>query len=176
MKTLIAVVIFSLPALAAEHALAVAAVKAACGPEDVQFSVQSSGIQQRAPQPEPGKALVYVVEQYDRAENEFLFRPTVRVGLDGSWVGANRSTSYLFFPIEPGDHHLCADWQSTPRWIGEKISLTSIRVESGQTYYVRARILEGGSHVYTLDLEQINPDQGRLLVATSPLSDYRQKK
>jgi len=57
------------------------------------------------------------------------------------------------------------------------MSLTSLRAEPGQTYYLRARFLpvEWG-FPYRLDLEKIDPDQGRFLVSTSPLSDYQTKK
>jgi hypothetical protein len=180
MKTLLAAVLVALPAVAADLP-AVAPVKAACGPDNVKFNASPIGGQPAA-QPEAGKALVYVVEELFRPADE-LITPTVRVGVDGSWVGANYGTSYLFFSVEPGEHHLCADWQSAPRWIGEKVSLTSIKVEADRTYYVRARVLDQGKHglldegsSVVLDLEQINSDEGQLLVATSPLSGYRQKK
>ena len=76
-------------------------MKAACGPDDAKFNASPSG-RQSAVQPEAGKSLVYVVEQHESPRNA-LVTPTVRVGLDVSWVGANYGTSYLFFPIEPGE-------------------------------------------------------------------------
>jgi hypothetical protein len=154
-------------------------VSAACGSDDVMFSVKSSATQQPAPQPEHGRALVYVLEQWEtKWDNElpptgFLQgKPTVRVALDGSWVGANRGASYFFFPVEPGEHHLCADWQSAPpSVVGRKLALSNLRAEPGQTYYLRARFVEGAriyqhpqtnsETVLSLCLEQINPDQGR---------------
>jgi len=173
MKTLSVMIFFSWSAFAGDPA-AIDALKIACGSDAVKFNVRSS--EGRPPaQPEPGKALVYVVEQYERPGNE-LGTPTVRVGLDGAWVGANRGTSHLFFPIEAGEHHLCSDWQSAPFWIGARVSLTSLTAEPGQTYYFRARVMESSPSVWTLDLDPVNSDEGRLLVGTSPLSDYRQKK
>jgi hypothetical protein len=143
MKTLVVAVLVSLPALAGEQGSAVAAARAACGPADVKFNVTSSG-QQLTAQSEPGKALVYVVEQFDKPENE-LVTPTLRVGLDGAWVGATYGTSYLFFSVEPGEHHLCSDWQSLPplRLINHlPPSLANLTAESGRIYYFRARIIE----------------------------------
>jgi hypothetical protein len=174
MKTLSVVIFFSLSVFAGDPT-AVDAVKIACGPDAVKFNVRSSEGQLPAPPPVPGKALVYVVEKYERPGNE-LGTPTLRVGLDGSWVGANRGTSHLFFPVEAGEHHLCSDWQSAPFWIGARVSLTSLTAEPGQTYYFRARVMESSPSVWILDLDPINSDEGRLLVGTSPLSDYRQKK
>ena len=119
MKTLSLVIFFSWSAFAGDPT-AVDALKIACGSDAVKFNVKSSEGRPPAPQPEPGKALVYVVEQYERPGNE-LGTPTVRVGLDGSWVGANRGTSHLFFPVEAGNRllsglaracHLIASQQS----------------------------------------------------------------
>jgi hypothetical protein len=172
MKTLFAVVLLSLPALAADQAPA-AAVTTACGADSAKFKVRSSEAKP-APQPEPGKALVYVVEEFGRPQNE-IGRPTTRVGVDGSWVGANRGTSYLSFSVDPGEHHLCTDWQSVPPWLRVAPSLASLTAEAGETYYFRARILEHPGF-FTLDLDPVNTDEGRMLVDTSPLSDYRPKK
>jgi hypothetical protein len=176
MKIILAAVLFSLPALAADRAPAGAAVRAGCGPDNLKFSVNSSGGQPAA-QPEPGKALVYVVEQYDRPENQ-LVTPTLRVGVDGSWVGANYGNSYLFFPVEAGEHHLCSDWQSFPPLVPHlQPSLAGLMAEAGQTYYFRAHIIQYSSAgPWTLDLDRVNDDEGQLLVDTSRRSDYRQKK
>ena len=97
MKTLLAVILISLPMLAADPAWETAAVKAACGPNDITFKANPS-CGQSAAQPETGKALVYVVEPYGLVNT--LGAPTIRVGLDGSWVGANHRASYLFFSVE----------------------------------------------------------------------------
>jgi hypothetical protein len=178
MKTILASTLLSALALAAGQLPEVPAVKAACGPDNVKFNVTPSG-RQPAAQPETGKALVYVVEQYDKPTNE-LVTPTVRVGLDGAWVGANYGTSYLFFSVEPGEHHLCSDWQSLPplRFLNHvPASLSNLTAEAGQTYYFRAHIIEhSGNGPWTLDLQRIGSDEGQLLVATSPLSGYREKK
>lgn len=176
-KTLAAVILLSLPllpAMAADSTQAAAVVKDACGPADVKFDVKSNEAQQAVQQPQAGKALVYVVEQYERPGNQYG-KPTVRVGIDGSWVGANRSTSYVFFDVEPGDHHLCADWQQPP-FGTDKVSLANLTAEPGQTYYFRALTTQATIGFSTLDLELVNSDEGRLLVAGSPLSDYRVRK
>jgi len=177
MKILVAVILLAAPALGSDQS-AVAVIRAACGPDDVKFNVSSSG-QQPAAQPEPGKALVYVAEQFDKPENE-LVTPTLRVGADGAWVGATYGASYLLFSVEPGEHHLCSDWQSLPplRVINHvPASLASLTAEAGQIYYFRARIIEhSGNGPWTLDLERVDRDKGQFLVATSPLSGYRLKK
>ena len=90
-------------------------------------------------------------------------------------MGANRSTSYLFFAVDPGEHHLCTDWQAAPSWIGPKVSLANFTAEAGKVYYFRARIALY-RYMPILDLEQVNSDEGQLLIANSPLSDYREQK
>lgn len=175
MKNLLILTLLSLPAFAADQTPLRASVTA-CGDDNVKFSVKAMEGREPAPQPEPGKALVYVVEEYDRPGNE-RGKPTVRVGLDGGWVGANRSTSYLFFSVEPGDHHLCSDWQGVPRWIVPvRASLAKLTAEAGQTYYFRARMMEHSLSLWTLDLEPVNSDEGQLLVNSSPRSEYSLKK
>lgn len=173
MKPLWVLILTAFPVLAGSDAPAGAAGKAACGPKDVKFSVKANKSPQPAPRVEPGKALVYVVEQYDRPGNEWG-KPTIRVGLDGTWVGANRSTSYLFFSVEPGEHHLCSDWQSLPPWLNVLPAATGFTAESAQTYYFRARVTEHHEY-FTLDLEPVNRDEGKLLVDTVPRSEYRRK-
>jgi hypothetical protein len=176
MRIILAVVLLSLPMLAADRAWEMAPVKAACGPDDVKFSASSGG-KQSAGQPDPGKALVYVVEQFESPTNA-LVTPTVRVGLDGAWVGANYGTSYLFVSVEPGEHHLCSDWQSFPPLVPDvQASLAGLTAQAGRTYYFRAHIVQHSSTgPWTLDLERVNDDEGQLLVDTSQPSDYRQKK
>ena len=40
---------------------------------------------------------------------------TVRLGMDGTWTGADNRTSYFVMEVTPGVHHLCASWQSSPK-------------------------------------------------------------
>lgn len=80
-----------------------------CGPAEVKFDTKMNQATHSLAQSEPGKGLVYVIEVLQRPPGE-LGTPTIRVGLDGAWIGANRGTSYLSFSVEPGEHHLCTNW------------------------------------------------------------------
>lgn len=84
---------------------------AGCGPTNMQFNVKTDSTHHAVNQPEPGHALVYVIVQGKPEGGEA--RVTTRVGLDGNWVGASHGASYLSFPVIPGDHHVCTDWQSS---------------------------------------------------------------
>jgi len=158
----------------------IATAEAACGPKGVRFDVKTDKGQHPAPKPEPGKALVYVVE--DQRQD---LRPCIgncgsitKLGLDGTWIGANRGSSYFFFFIGPGEHHLCAAWEKGGERPQDRTSLASFTAEPGHIYYfrVRATVMAPPTGFYSLDLEPINDDEGQLLVAASPLSVSNQKK
>lgn len=108
MKTFFSVMLLSCVALAQDEA-AIAKAKAACGPDDVSFSVKTSEGSHPAATVEPGKALVYVVGQEPACSS---CGKVARIGLDGAWTGAIDFGSYTSFTVEPGEHHLCTNWQS----------------------------------------------------------------
>jgi len=177
MKALLAVLLFAATALAQANP-ALPPASSACGPLDVIFDAQAS-TSRAAGQPEPGKALVYVVEDYRQAPGE-LTNPTLRVGLDGSWMGATRASSYIFFAVTPGEHHLCANWQSRLKRFSRLTSLARFSPDPGKIYYFRARIIyspagEGSAHA-SLDLEPVDPDEGQFLVSSFRFSDSHPRK
>ncbi len=174
---MVAVALLSLSAFAADQAT-VAAAESACGPGNIRFDVKTEKGQPPTALPENGKALVYVVEVFEKPRNQ-LSNPTTKVGLDGTWVGANKNNSYFFFPVEPGDHHLCMAWQSILKGFSKKVALTNFSAEASKTYYFRARIIdhdEGHGAWFTIDLEPVSNDEGQLLVASSAFSTFHQKK
>lgn len=85
---------------------ALPAAEAACGPSKTKFVVETQAGPHTLQQPEPGKALVYIMEEQ---KFKAVLDVTARAGLDGRWVGANRGNAYLFFSVEAGEHHLCTD-------------------------------------------------------------------
>jgi len=107
-----------------------------------------------------------VIEQFDHAPNE-IGRPTVRVGLNGSWIGANRG----------GEHHLCVDWQSRPFWMPmTSVAASSLTAEPGKTYFFRARIIPHYGSIRTMDFDLVNNDEGQMLAAKSPRAGFHQQK
>lgn len=152
------------------------AISSACGPSDTKFDV-STEKNAHAPTIQEGKALVYVIEQFERPGNQHA-KPTTKIGLDGSWVGANRDNSYMAFPVEPGDHHLCVAWQSVFKSLSRKEGLASFSAEAGKTYYFRTRITQQGDDNpwFTFDFDPVNSDQAKSLIASSPMSTSHSKK
>lgn len=184
MKAALIVILLAILSAASGFAqeLSVAAAESACGPADTQFAIKIKLGPRALQQPDPGKALVYVIEdQKFSAINDV----TARVGLDGVWVGANRGDSYFFFSVEPGEHHLCTDWISGFLRDGRLVSLAPLTAEAGKTYFFRVRTSGGKGSIAdnhwsadgaSIDLDPVNSDQGKLLIASSALSVSHPKK
>jgi len=177
--------LFLVPSAFAQTQPASAPVATSCGPNQTKFDVKHDNTQHSLAQPEPGKALVYVFEVFQRPPGE-LGTPTIRVGLNGEWTGANQGTSYLFFSVDPGEQHLCANWQSLWKPLSSQHSFSSFTAEAGKTYFFRVQILfqtyapgpdaSSSSVVWSINLQPIGADEGRYLLSSSPLSVSRPKK
>src|SRR5579864_2530641 len=145
----------------AQNSPPVPAAQRACGPFDAKFRIKTDESQPPEPKVEAGKTLIYVVEEQ---RFKAIRDVTVRIGLDGTWMGATRGNSYLFFSAEPGEHHLCVDWASD--FYGRLVSLYGLTTEPGKVYYFRARTTGGrssaagrdfGDDAASIDLDLINP-------------------
>jgi hypothetical protein len=66
----------------------------------------------------------------------------IRIGLDGQWVGANHGNTYFYFPVDPGDHNFCANWQSSHGRLLKLSSAVSLTAEEGQVYYFPTKVDE----------------------------------
>jgi len=66
-------------------------VTSACGPRTGSFAVNLDSSQHTQAQPEPGKALVYFIQE----KGKDTFSVTTTIGIDGAWVGANKNSSYF---------------------------------------------------------------------------------
>src|SRR6266704_1069153 len=130
-----------------------AAVAAACGPKSTSFNVKRDESQHTLAQPESGKARVYFVQDIGIVECiGGCF--TMKVGLDGTWVGANQHNSYFSVSVEPGEHHICANPQ-TRFQAGRLIALAHFTAEAGKVYYFRTRAFEDRNQMF-LDLDPID--------------------
>lgn len=150
---------------------------AGCGPRTAEFSVEADKDQHPVAQPDAGKALVYVFSEPRRDPLvSYLTSATTRVGVDGTWVGANRGKSYIFFQVDPGEHRLCSDMQSSSVKISNIGAATSFSVEAGKSYYFRAKFEERSDRPPYLELERIDSAAGLFLVSSSAYSKYTAKK
>ena len=179
MKTALAVILFAVSTVTQDPS-AIEAAEAACGPYNLEFRIKIDNSQHPLIQPDPSKAVVYVsLDQRFQA----IRAVTARIGIDGAWVGANRGNSYLFFSAAPGEHHLCTDWMSDLLPGGRLVSVANFTAEAGKVYYFRVRT-SGGPSSYlkdsgrsaSIDLEPVNSDEGKLLVASSVWSNSQPKR
>jgi hypothetical protein len=178
-KILLGALLLAMPVIAraqdTQDAAALARA-AGCGPNEVEFNVKKDKNKHPAPQPEAGKALVYVIDKVKLDPGLVLATVTLRIGLDGSWVGANQGDSDFYFPVDPGEHHICAQWQSTFGRLSKLASAASLTAEAGQVYYFRA-IADARSHDQgAVWLEALDPAEALLLTSSSAYSTSHPKK
>jgi hypothetical protein len=150
------------------------AVASACGPDSARFDVTKDRTAPVANN-DAAKAQVYVITDGDVQ--------TIRIGLDGAWVGAAEGRSWFSFLTEPGEHHLCANWQpSLTRklsWFSatQSTSLANFTAEAGKVYYFRAQgIMLPERGVIYFEMAPTNSDEGQYLVSSYPLSTPRLRK
>jgi Protein of unknown function (DUF2846) len=151
-----------------------------CGLATVKFDVETHRDQHAAPNPEPGKALLVLLQDDSRFGAKP--RPTTRFGIDGTWIGATHANSYLYVPINPGEHHLCASWQlsqvSNPE--ARPTAAAHFTAEAGKIYYFRARdvlIFEStGATSPDVELEPMDSDEAPILLRSFAFSSSHVKK
>ena len=158
--------------LFAQDQVAAARAAAGCGPDQVNFDVKADKKQHPAPQAEPGKALVYVFQDVEQSDGVNIGTVTTRVGLDGAWVGAIHGKSYFFFSAGPGNHRVCAAWQSNFKRLSKLGSAADLTAEAGHVYYLRVRV----EHRPDVKMEHIDAAEAQLLIASSTLSTSQPKK
>jgi hypothetical protein len=138
-------------------------VPAACGPQDTNFKVKLDESKHALAQPEPGKARVYFIQDVGRVSCLGGCFKT-KIGVNGTWVGANQRNSYFSISVEPGEHHMCAN-------TGSMIALAHFTAEPGKVYYFRIRAFNTDQWIF--DFDPIDSDQAKYLIASYPLSVSR---
>jgi len=156
----------------------------ACGDDKVKFNVKTQAGQPAPAPPVAGKAQIVFIETMDEENLAFCKDCDVvaRLGLDGAWVGANKGNSYFAYTVEPGEHHLCTNWDSPRAFLSQKVGVADFTAEPGKTYYFQARFLIKMVDIDTaqleqrLDLTQLSDDEGKYQVKISALSTGTPKK
>jgi hypothetical protein len=168
MKTAFVALLFAASAFAQDPS---AVATTACGPKDVTFNVKLDKSQDALTQPEAGRALIYFIQ--DTITTILVANPTTKLALDGAWVGANHGDSYFSVSVEPGEHHVCASsWYSRA---SQRVELAHLTAVAGNIYYYRTRLIVTGELEY-VELDPIDSDQGKYLIASFPLSVSTPKK
>lgn len=138
-------------------------VPAACGRKDTSFKVKLDESKHAIAQAEPGKARVYFIQDVGRVSCLGGCFKT-KMGVNGTWVGANQRNSYFSISVEPGEHHMCAN-------TGSVIALAHFTAEAGKVYYFRVRAFNTDQWIF--DFAPIDSDQAEYLIASYPLSVSR---
>lgn len=143
---------------------------AACGLKTASVDVELHDVGSASLPPESGKSRVYFIQEMGRVIN---------VGVDGAWVGANKDNSYFSMPVGPGEHHVCVSVQSRFSE-GRLLALAHFTAETGGAFYFRIRLVDQMDARYAgpplLEIFPIDSDEGKYLIATSPLSVSHPKK
>ena len=146
----------------------------ACGNNRIEFSARKSD--KPAPAEHPtDKAIVYVFSKLNYGGIPIGCQVVSRIGVDGKWVGANCGTSYVETIVDPGEHHLCSDWQSRVRF-GTRPgpALLGFSAAVGKAYYFRTTIVYQAGTT-DLTLESVGEDEGKYLLSSSPASESTPK-
>ena len=168
--------VLAVPTHAQDQATA-ARTAAGCGADTVQFDVKTDKSQHPQGQVPAGKALVYIFEVEQTDPRDFkIGAVTIRLGLDGQWVGANHGSTYFYFLVDPGDHNLCARLQSSFGRVSKLSSAVSLTAEPGQVYYFLTKVDERSNHNPALGMEAVDPAEAKLLIASASLSNFHIKK
>ncbi len=140
----------------------------ACGPKAAKFNVQLVSGQPPAA-PEPGKALVYFIQD----ESGYFI---TKVGLDGAWVGAIERNSYLFATVAPGEHHACAMWQKN---LGNAMHpaphFAHFTAEAGKVYYYLIHSVDANVAVEFLELGPVDHDEALFKISSDSQSVAKPK-
>lgn len=156
---------------------AAARTAAGCGADNIQFDVKTDKSQHPQGQVPAGKALVYIFEVEKTEAGAFkIGAVTIRIGLDGQWVGANHGNTYFYFPVVPGDHNICANWQSSLGRVSKLASAVSLAAEAGKVYYFLTKVDEQSHDNPAVWMEAVDPAEARLLIASASLSNSHPKK
>ncbi len=150
-----------------------------CGSSKAGWDVKTVRDHPPSPHPQDGKALVYVIQSMWDHPGIVIGgdKATTRVGIDGAWVGANHGDSYFFFPVDPGEHSICADWQSTFYARSGLASAADLNVQAGGIYYFRVKVRDATQYrPGEVKIEPIDKSEAQLLLGSSSFSASHPKK
>jgi hypothetical protein len=173
-KTVVLLLFLASPLMAQDDASR-AWMAAGCGPNDISFDVKTDKKQHPTAQPPAGKALVFVFANTIPDNAHIAIGGWIsRFGVDGVWVGATSMKSYFFFPIDPGEHHLCVSIQS--KSVEAYSAAVSFSATAGSVYYFTTKDPNHPMPKEQVKLVALDPAEADLYIASSPFSTFHQKK
>jgi len=176
MMRILLVILFMASVAFAQDQTEVARMAAGCGPNSIQFEVKTDKKLHPVAQPEAVKAVVYIFRDEITDNIGDISDVTTRVGIDGSWVGANGHKSYFFFTLNPGDHRLCTERQSSFKSQLKIAAAKSFTAEAGKVYYFRTHTPDQPLPGEAVEVVRIDPAQAQLLIPQFAHSTFTIKK
>jgi hypothetical protein len=176
MKSKMNVVVFFLLACATAGQAGATALPSACGDDKIQFDVKTQKAEPASLTPEPGKALVVLIETIDGSVPPWDV-PSTRFAIDGTWIGANRGNSYFVISVTPGAHNVCSGWQGSFSEQRDRSDMSPLTAEAGKVYFFESKVKWTGRSGSdgAFRFKQITDDQGRFRVKASKLSSWTPK-
>src|SRR5271156_4793665 len=176
LRAILLMLFFASPVFA-QDAISALDTSAGCGPDSVQFDVKTNKKQHPTAQPDAGKAIVYVIgASWADYVAVHVGTPLKRFGVDGSWVGANGYRSYFFFPVDPGEHRLCTNVQSSLKGrVKSSTAAITFTAEAGQSYYFCTKTPPGAETTLAVRLVPVDPAEAQVLLASTSFSTFHQK-
>ncbi len=166
MKVILFALLFATSAFAQDSSVV---ATAACGPENVSFDLKLDDSQHTLKLPVQGKATVYLIQEKGVSPMGL----ETKIGLDRSWAGANKNSSYLVLSVEPGEHHLCAAFQYGRS--GQRLELAHFTAEAGNNYFYRTRLYIADTMEY-FELNPVDSDEAKYLISIYPRSVSQPKR
>jgi hypothetical protein len=139
----------------------------ACGDEKVKVDV---AVQKPSSAPPAANATTATLVFVQRLGGSCIGCSVSRVGLDGTWIGANKGASFFSVTTAPGDHHVCALWEAPLAKIENRVGLTDFEALAGQIYYFETEITPRSTGEFALRMKPISADMGTFLVSRSKQS------
>ncbi len=139
----------------------------ACGDEKIKVDVAVQKPPSALPAANTTSATLVFVQ---RLGESCIGCSVTRVGLDGTWIGANKGASFFSVTTAPGEHHVCAFWDAPGARIENKIELTELEALAGQIYYFEIEIGPRSTREFAMRLKPISADMGTFLVSRSKQS------
>ena len=174
MKMLSALLLFGSLAIAQTQSTS-PAIAPGCGSDNAKFDVKTDKQKHPTLQPGAGKAMLYFIED----DRNFQSRPSpsTRLGVDGTWIGANHGDSYFYLPVDPGEHHLCAGWQSKViLGKGYEMAAAHFTAEAGKSYYFRVTNNWNHESKFGIEFGPLDVDEALLLMSKFSFSTSQLKK
>jgi len=178
-KLVLGVVILTTVAWAQENS-------AGCGPDQTKFEVKRDSHSHPTGASEAGKVLVYVFGDSELDNTAIRIGAlNTRVGVDGEWVGAYGSKSYMYFSVAPGEHRLCTSQQSSIKSRRDSTaSATTFTAEEGKVYYFRTQPTPTSLAASTttgvpngeVELAKLDPAEAQLMMRKWGYSTSQPKK